>query len=166
VTLISLPTKAARVGIIATPAPVAVNRTHAIGVTLSVIAAICWSISTVVQSKALAHADPITVNVIRMPVAALVLGLATRGRASIPIKQFGWRTFLFLGFIAIFGTGIASITYLGGLKLAGAGKTAVLGATAPLFALPLAMILLHERPGLRGAFGTLLTVGGIALVVS
>jgi drug/metabolite transporter (DMT)-like permease len=145
---------------------VAVSRTHAIGVVLSIIAAICWSVSTVVQSKALAHADPITVNVIRMPVAALVLGLATRGRASIPLRQFGWRTFAFLGFIAIFGTGIASITYLGGLKLAGAGKTAVLGATAPLFALPLAMILLRERPGLRGGIGTLLTVCGIALVVS
>jgi DME family drug/metabolite transporter len=166
VTLISLPAKAPRLGVIATPAPVSISRTHAIGVSLSLIAAVCWSLSTVVQSKALVHADPITVNVIRMPVAALVLGLATRGRASIPIRQFGWRTFLFLGFIAVFGTGIASITYLGALKIAGAGKTAVLGATAPLFALPMAMLLLRERPGLRGGIGTLLTVLGIALVVS
>ncbi len=166
VTLISLPTRAPRVGIVATSAPVTVSRAHAIGVAFSLVAAVCWSLSTVVQSKALAHADPITVNVIRMPVAALVLGIATRGRASIPLKQFGWRTFVFLAFIAVFGTGIASITYLGGLKLAGAGKTAVLGATAPLFALPMAMFLLRERPGLRGGIGTLLTVCGIALVVS
>jgi drug/metabolite transporter (DMT)-like permease len=167
VLLISLPKRAipAPIGIIATPAPIAINRTNATGVTLSLIAAVCWSLSTVVQSKAVAHADPITVSLVRMPVAACVLLIASRGRANIPLRQFGARTFLFLVSIGIFGTGLASITYLGALKIAGAGRTAVLGATAPLFALPLAMLLLRERPGLRGVAGTLLTVLGIALVV-
>lgn len=166
VMLISLPKRAAPVGIIATSAPVAVNRTNLIGVVLSLTAAVCWSLSTVIQSKALAGADVITVNVIRMPIAALVLLVASRGRANIPIRRFGGRTFLFLAVIGIFGTGLGSLTYLGALQLAGAGKTAILGAAAPLFALPLAMLLLGERPGLRGALGTGLTVLGIALVVS
>ena len=65
--------------------------------------------------------------------------------ASLFLSPVFFIIFVFLSFIAIFGTGIASITYLGGLKLAGAGKTAVLGATAPLFALPLAMLLLREQ---------------------
>ena len=166
VMLISLPRRPAPVGVIATPAPVAVNRTSLIGVGLSLTAAVCWSLSTVIQSKALAGADLLTVNVIRMPVAALVLLLASRGRAHIPVRQFGGRTFLFLAVIGLFGSGLGSLTYLGALQVAGAGKTAILGAAAPLFALPLAMLLLGERPGLRGALGTALTVGGIALVVS
>jgi len=166
VLLISLPKRRpARIGIIAAPAPVAVDRTNATGIVFSLIAAICWSLSTVVQSKALAHSDAITVNLIRMPVAACVLLIASRGRANIPLRQFGARTFLFLAVIGIFGTGLASISYLGALKIAGAGKTAVLGATAPLFALPLSVLLLGERPGLRAVMGTLLTVLGIALVV-
>ncbi len=166
VLLISLPKRsAARVGIIAAPAPVAVDRTNLIGIAFSLIAAICWSLSTVVQSKALTHSDPITVNLVRMPVAACVLLVASRGRANIPLRQFGGRTFLFLAIIGIFGTGLASIAYLGALKIAGAGRTAVLGATAPLFALPLSVLLLGERPGLRAVMGTLLTVLGIALVV-
>ncbi len=166
VLLISLPKRTpARIGIIAAPVPVAVDRTNAIGIVFSLIAAICWSLSTVVQSKALAHSDAITVNLIRMPVAACVLLIASRGRANIPLRQFGARTFLFLVVIGIFGTGLASISYLGALKIAGAGKTAVLGATAPLFALPLSVLLLGERPGLRAVMGTLLTVVGIALVV-
>ncbi len=166
VLLISLPKRTpVRVGIIAAPRPVAVDRTNMIGIVFSMIAAVCWSLSTVVQSKALAHSDPITVNLIRMPVAACVLLVASRGRAHIPLRQFGGRTFLFLAIIGIFGTGLASITYLGALKIAGAGRTAVLGATAPLFALPLSMLLLGERPGLRAVAGTLLTVLGIALVV-
>ena len=166
VLLISLPKRTpARIGIIAAPAPVVVDRTNMIGIAFSLIAAICWSLSTVVQSKALAHSDAITVNLIRMPVAACVLLIASRGRANIPLRQFGARTFLFLIVIGIFGTGLASISYLGALKIAGAGKTAVLGATAPLFALPLSVLLLGERPGLRAVMGTLLTVLGIALVV-
>jgi len=166
VLLISLPKRRpARIGIIAAPAPVAVDRTNATGIVFSLIAAICWSLSTVVQSKALAHSDAITVNLIRMPIAACVLLIASRGRANIPLRQFGARTFLFLAVIGIFGTGLASISYLGALKIAGAGKTAVLGATAPLFALPLSVLLLGERPGLRAVMGTLLTVLGIALVV-
>jgi len=166
VLLISLPKRSpARLGIIAAPAPVVVDRANMIGIVFSLIAAVCWSLSTVVQSKALAHSDPITVNLIRMPVAAGVLLVASRGRANIPLRQFGARTFLFLVFIGIFGTGLASITYLSALKIAGAGKTAVLGATAPLFALPLSMLLLGERPGMRAVLGTLLTVVGIALVV-
>ncbi len=166
VLLISLPKRTpVRVGIIAAPAPAVVDRANTIGILFSLIAAVCWSLSTVVQSKALAHSDPITVNLIRMPVAACVLLVASRGRANIPLRQFGARTFLFLVVIGIFGTGLASITYLGALKIAGAGKTAVLGATAPLFALPLSMLLLGERPGLRAVSGTLLTVLGIALVV-
>ena len=170
VLLISLPKRAlaARsrgVGIIAAPAPVAVNRANTVGVTLSLIAAVCWSLSTVIQSKALAHADTITVNLIRMPVAACVLFIASRGRASIPLRQFGWRTFVFLSAIGIFGSGLASLAYLGSLQIAGAGKTAILGATAPLFALPLSMVLLGERPGWRSVGGTALTVLGIGLVV-
>jgi len=166
VLLISLPKRAhARIGIIAAPAPVVVDRTNMIGIAFSLIAAVCWSLSTVVQSKALAHSDAITVNLVRMPVAACVLLIASRGRANIPLRQFGARTFLFLIVIGIFGTGLASISYLGALKIAGAGKTAVLGATAPLFALPLSVLLLGERPGLRAVMGTLLTVLGIALVV-
>ncbi|MDQ2785883.1 MAG: DMT family transporter [Chloroflexota bacterium] len=166
VLLISLPKRTpARIGIIAAPAPVVVDRTNATGIVFSLVAAICWSLSTVVQSKALAHSDAITVNLIRMPVAACVLLIASRGRANIPLRQFGARTFLFLIVIGIFGTGLASISYLGALKIAGAGKTAVLGATAPLFALPLSVLLLGERPGLRAVMGTLLTVLGIALVV-
>ncbi len=166
VLLISLPKRSpARLGIIAAPAPAVVDRTNMVGIAFSVIAAVCWSLATVVQSKALAHSDPITVNLIRMPVAACVLLVASRGRANIPLRQFGGRTFLFLIVIGIFGTGLASISYLGALKIAGAGKTAVLGATAPLFALPLSILFLGERPGSRAVIGTLLTVLGIGLVV-
>ena len=49
--------------------------------------------------------------------------------------------------------------------MAGAAKTAILASTAPVFAMPLAMLFLRERPGPRAVVGTLLAIAGIALVV-
>ncbi len=156
----------AAVGIIATPMPVAADRTLLVGVCLSMTAAICWSLSTVVQSKALQGVNPITMNMLRMPLATVALFTATRGKAGLPMKRYGWKSFGYLALIGWFGTGLGSLTYLAALKTAGAGKTAVLGACAPLFGLPLSMILLGERPGWRGFAGTALTVCGIVLVVT
>ncbi len=167
VLLISLPKRAvASVGIVATPLVAPVQRSVALGVALSLCAAVCWSLSTVLQGRVLANSDPVTVNTLRMPLASLLLFSASRGQTGHPVRRFGWRSFLILVGVALLGTGIGSLTYLGALKLAGAGKTAVLGASAPLFALPLAIIALGERPGTRGIVGTLLTVVGIGLVVS
>lgn len=167
VVLISLPKrKAAPVGIVAQPVPRTLDRTLVTGIGLSLFAAMCWSLSTVLQGMALTNADPITVNLIRMPVATLLLFAAARGNTGQPLKRHGWRSFAALVGIGLFGTGAGSLTYLGALKYAGAGKTAVLGACAPLFALPLAMLVHGERPGLRGFLGTALTVCGIVLVVT
>ncbi len=167
VLLISLPKRApAPLGIVAMPLSSPVQRTLVAGVALSLCAAVCWSLSTVLQGRVLTHSDPVTVNTLRMPVASLLLFSATRGQTGRPIRRYGWRAFLLLAGLALLGTGVGSLTYLSALKLAGAGKTAVLGACAPLFALPLSMIALGERPGTRGIAGTLLTVVGIVLVVS
>lgn len=167
VLLLSLPKRvAAPVGIVARPMPRTVDRTLVTGVALSLFAAMCWSLSTVLQGRALTNADPITVNLIRMPVAALLLFTAARGNTGQPVKRYGWKAFAVLALLGFIGTGAGSLTYLGAIKFAGVGKTAVLGACAPLFALPLAMIVNGERPGLRGLLGTALTVAGIILVVT
>ena len=112
------------------------------------------------------NADAITINTIRIPVATLLLFAAARGKTGQPLRRYGWRSFLVLMVLGLIGTGGGSLAYLGAIKYAGAGKTAVLGACAPLFALPLSMLILGERPGTRGILGTLLTVGGIGLVVT
>jgi drug/metabolite transporter (DMT)-like permease len=52
------------------------------------------------------------------------------------------------------------------VQRAGAAKTAVLSSTAPLFALPLAALLLGERLTGRVILGTLLSIAGVWLVVA
>lgn len=55
--------------------------------------------------------------------------------------------------------------YVTAVQLAGPSKTAIVGCTAPLFAVPLSMIFLKERPGRYVAIGTVLSVLGVVLVI-
>ena len=59
----------------------------------------------------------------------------------------------------------SGVLYLNAIKLAGASKTATLNASAPIFGLIGAILILRERPANRNILGTLGAFAGIALVV-
>jgi drug/metabolite transporter (DMT)-like permease len=65
----------------------------------------------------------------------------------------------------ILGMGLGGLLYIAAVQDAGAGKAAILSATSPLFALPLAMLFLAERVTPRLMAGTLVSIVGISLVV-
>jgi drug/metabolite transporter (DMT)-like permease len=136
-----------------------------LGVGLALTAALCWSCSTTLSRVALRDIDVITANTLRMPFAALVsLALNARG-GGLPLRKFGAQSLVILILCGIIGTAGGGFLYLTAIELAGAGKTAVLGAAAPIFGLIGSVLFLHERPGARGIVGTVVTVAGIALVV-
>ena len=56
------------------------------------------------------------------------------------------------------------VTKLYAVKLVGAGKTATLNASAPIFGLLGAVVFLHERPSRRNVVGALVAFLGITLV--
>ena len=58
----------------------------------------------------------------------------------------------------------SEILYLTAIKLAGAGRTATLGASTPIFGLIGAVLFLHERPSRRNVAGALVAFLGVALV--
>lgn len=65
----------------------------------------------------------------------------------------------------LLGWGISGSLYVTAVQLAGPSKTAIVGCTAPLFAVPLSMIFLKERPSRYVALGTALSVLGVVLVI-
>jgi drug/metabolite transporter (DMT)-like permease len=71
---------------------------------------------------------------------------------------------LALAVAGIIGIGIGSLLYIFAVQEAGAGKTAVLTSTLPLFALPLAVIFLREKITPTVLLGTALCILGIWLV--
>ena len=55
--------------------------------------------------------------------------------------------------------------YVESIKLAGATFTAIIGATAPLYAAPLSALLLREPPSALTLAGTVVAVAGVILVL-
>jgi drug/metabolite transporter (DMT)-like permease len=69
-----------------------------------------------------------------------------------------------LAFAGVAGTGFGSLLYIYAIQEAGAGRTAVLSALSPLFALPLSAIFLKEPITRWVAVGTVIAVAGILLL--
>jgi drug/metabolite transporter (DMT)-like permease len=54
--------------------------------------------------------------------------------------------------------------FVAGVKHAGVAVASVLSSTAPMFAIPLAMLFLNERITLRAFVGIVLTLAGIIVL--
>ena len=63
------------------------------------------------------------------------------------------------------GMTMGSLLYTYEVQLIGASVAALLGSTAPLFALPISIFILRENYSVKSIIGALLTVLGVILVV-
>ena len=110
----------------------------------------------------LAVIEPFTFAFYRYLLAAVVLLiLARRQRHSNPIARDDYPRILLLGFLII---PLNQTLFLWGQSLTAAGHGAVIFSTTPVVIFLLAVVHLHERPGLRRAIGVVTALGG-ALVV-
>ena len=134
------------------------------GVLLAAIAAVGWSLSTLLLRPTLELVDVPTASAIRVPlVAALLWTFAIRGRVLPERPHLRGR-----GLAAILATGAvtvaATLLFLQSVALAGAGRAAVLTATSPLFGVPFSVWFLGEPGSSRLAVGTGCSVLGVALL--
>jgi drug/metabolite transporter (DMT)-like permease len=132
------------------------------GLRLVVFASIAWALSAIILKPALLHLPILAGTALRIPMAGIVLWLTpwTRGtldgiRASTRIERWQLATVCLLNAVgsALFTIAIRS----GGVAI---GNT--LASTSPLFAIPLEIAILRERPSNRVIVGAVCTVGGIA----
>jgi DME family drug/metabolite transporter len=135
------------------------------GVLLALAASLCWAASTVMVRPALDQVDPLLANAIRLPAACLVLALfVLRGAGGASSLAVGRRSALVLAGAGVV-SGASGALWLFGVRHAGAAKAAALSSTAPIFAAPLAVLLLGERLSPKVGVGTLMSVVGIWLVL-
>ena len=134
------------------------------GVGLAVLAAAAWALSVTLMKPPLREVDPVTVQAVRLPLAAAVLWLTPWARGAGQRVRANLRTAgpLLLGLSVL--TAISAVTFVAGLKYAGLALATVLSATSPLFALPIGFLAFGERLTWRAAAGALLAVGGIAIL--
>lgn len=136
------------------------------GILFALGTAVIWGGSAVVLTYGLQGIDSAMANTVRVPAVALIalLVAARRGNLS-EVKSMSKSTWWLLILAGALGWGVGSWFFTSALQLAGASRTTIIGAAAPLFAVPLSMVFLHEKPGRLTLLGTFLTVLGIALIV-
>ena len=136
------------------------------GVFFVLAAAFFWAIGTVSLEFAMTDLDPILAGAIRMPFMALVLfAMIYLRKGSTKIRSHGRRSMIILGLAGVLGIGVGGLAFMIGVKYAGSAKTAILSSTAPLFGVPLSMIMLRERITLKTVLGTVLCVIGVCFII-
>jgi drug/metabolite transporter (DMT)-like permease len=133
------------------------------------LAACLWGGMYVVSRASFDAIPPITLGLLRVVIGGLTLWLVLRltarraGQAAVAPHAPGdhWR-FLLLG-----GTLAATIiTQFWGTALASAHDGALLTTITPVFVVPIAWVVLGERPGWRVVVGTGLALAGVMIVVA
>ncbi len=137
-----------------------------LGIFLAILASLLWSMSSIILKIGVEDVDPITASFIRTVTASLVL---------IPIFLSGYykkddfipsqRTLLIILLAGFTGMTLGTLLYVTAVKEIGASSTAALTAISPLITAPLSVIFLKENVSPLIILGTLLTVGGVLLLV-
>lgn len=151
-------------GALGSRAPMA-GRPLMAGILMVLGAAVCWSAATLGLRVASAGLPAIGVTAIRVPTAALFLLALLRSRGRLNGAGIRRRDWPLLAAAGLIGTGLGSLTYIIAIQQTGAGLTALLTSTSPLWVLPLAALILHERLTRRVLLGGALALGGIWLVL-
>lgn len=140
-------------------------RDHWIGFAIAIGTALAWAVGTVVLRVSLTSADVVTVSLFKTIIAGTMLWTLSRPVDHMPVGAVLWDRTNFLLAIA---TGItlagAGLLLVYSISLVGAGAAAVYSGLAPLFAVPLGMLIFKERLGISAGIGSLLAVAGIICV--
>jgi drug/metabolite transporter (DMT)-like permease len=145
------------------------GRTGLVGAIYGLLSVIAMAVSIIIAKEALATTGSIQATFIRM--AAGTIGIFVFGQAPGQILS-GLGTLRQPRFFGFFLLSVAVVTFGGfWLSLVAVANLDVaiantLNATEPLFVLPLAAFLLKERITLPVVLGSLVTVGGIVLIVA
>jgi drug/metabolite transporter (DMT)-like permease len=134
------------------------------GLGLAVVAALAWAVGAAVMKPPVREIDPITIQVVRLPLTTLLLWATPWARGT---ARGLWAERHAVGsrVLALGGlTAVSTVSFLAGLKYAGVALGTVLSSAAPLFALPIGFLALGERMTWRAATGAGLAVTGIAIL--
>lgn len=138
------------------------------GVIFAVAAAAAWATATIWLRGQQGDLDALGAASLRIPAASAAVWATiamTRGRGEQPLRTVTPRGIAVVSAAGVLGTGLGSILFIYAVGEIGAAKTAFLTTSAPVFALPMGVILLSEKINARTLLGTAVTIAGIWLVL-
>ena len=136
-----------------------------IGETAALSAALLWAISSVVYSRLGLKIPPLQLNFYKgiIAIALIVITLAIQGAAFTNLSP---STIALLTLSGAIGIGLGDTAYFSALNSLGARRTLLLETSSPPIGALLALIFIGERLTYSGWCGILLTILGIAWVIS
>lgn len=149
--------------------PDVARRHRTLGLLLATVTAAVWGLEVILTATAAEGMTTLSVNAVRIPIAALLsLSVALRRPGALDaaervLRNRRTRWLLILG--GVLGWVVVGTLYVESIKLVGATFTAIIGATAPLYAAPLSAVFLREPPSRLTLVGTVLAVAGVILVL-
>ena len=133
----------------------------------ALLTAVCWTFTSVVFTKAAKQVGSFTVNHIRLWMALVfqaVLHIILFG-TLFPFDIEGWRLF-YLGISGVIGFVVGDSLLLEAFVLIGARLSMLMMLLSPVFGAFLAWVVLGEVLAVQEIIGILVTISGIAWVVS
>ena len=128
-------------------------------------AALLWAISSVVYSRLGVNIAPLQLNLYKgiIAIALIVLTLLVQGAT---FTNLSWSTIAWLSLSGVIGIGLGDTAYFAALNSLGARRTLLLETASPPMGALLALIFIGEQLTSLSWCGILLTILGIAWVIS
>lgn len=132
----------------------------------SLVTALCWSTNAVLFAKAGRRVGSATVNVVRLAMALVAMGLLHLVLFGTPFPfQAGTQRLAWLGASGLIGFALGDALLFEALVLLGPRLAMLIMTLWPVLAAILAWIFLGQAMGAAKGLAMLVTLGGIALVV-
>jgi drug/metabolite transporter (DMT)-like permease len=137
------------------------------GVAMTLIAAVLWAAGSITLKIGLREVDTFVAAAIRVLVSGTILttfALSGKTHDRLKLRTYGKRNLILVASAGFLTYGIGATGYVTSMQLIGAGKTTLLTASAPVFLLPMSVLILKERLSLLALTGVLIAIAGICLV--
>jgi drug/metabolite transporter (DMT)-like permease len=135
------------------------------GIGMALFTMVCYAVGTVLLEMGVTGVDPIDANFVRIFIGSVefvpIYILASHMGMPRPTRR-ATKMVIAAGF---FGMAVGSVLYVTMVKYIGAAMGSVIGSTSPIFAVPVSMIFLKERPTRAALAGILIAMFGVILVV-
>ncbi|MFW9802164.1 MAG: DMT family transporter [Candidatus Thorarchaeota archaeon] len=136
-----------------------------LGIGMALFTMVCYAVGTVLLEIGVTGVDPIDANFVRIVIGSIEFVPIYVVASHMGMPRPTMRATKIVAVAGFFGMALGSVLYVVMVKYIGAAMGSLIGSTSPLFAVPISMVFLKERPTKLALVGILIAILGVILVV-
>ncbi len=141
------------------------KKKEGLGIVLALMAAVCWATATSLAKIGVQEVDGLSATTVRLAVGtAFLLSAGKFSGSGLQLREYRGKH-LALTILGGVVSAVCSLTFILAVQFSGAAKTATLTSTAPLFGVPMSL-LMGEKLTWQILIGSMVSVLGIWLVIA